>query len=73
MLENVINDETRTQRLMVTSFDGRARTGRLFHVDDEQGYTFELGPNIDFKTFKVIADCAYAYALRRRGSLDENL
>lgn len=73
LLENMVNDTIRTQRFMVTSFDGRARTGRMFHLEDEQAYTFELSKNANYKALEVIADAAYAYALRSSGQFDQRL
>ncbi len=73
LLTNVINDEVRTKRFMVTSFDGRARTGRIFDLEDEQGYTFELDKDAGFQSLKSIADAARAYALRGRGEFTADI
>jgi len=73
LLENIANDTVRTKRFQITSFDGRARTGRAFDLEDEQGYTFELAREADFRSLKVIADAAYAYALRSSGNFTDDL
>ena len=73
LLKNIVNDEIRTQRFHVTSFDGRARTGRIFHLDDKQAYTFEISTDAKFSSLRIIADAARAYALRSNGQFDERL
>jgi len=73
MHESIFNDETRSQRFLVTSFDGRNRTGRLFDLEDEQAYTFDLLSEADRKSLTVIVDGARAYALREKGKFDENM
>ncbi|MBN9888343.1 hypothetical protein [Salipiger abyssi] len=73
MHENIFNDETRSQRFLVTSFDGRNRTGRLFDLELEQAFTFDLLNEADRKSLTVIADAAHAYALRQKGKFDEHM
>jgi hypothetical protein len=73
MHESIFNDETRSQRFLVTSFDGRNRTGRLFDLEQEQAFTFDLLPEADRKSLTVIVDAARAYALRQKGKFDENM
>lgn len=73
MHESIFNDEVRSQRFLVTSFDGRNRTGRLFDLEDEQAYTFDLVPEADRKSLTVIVDAARAYALREKGKFDEKM
>ena len=71
--ENIFNDEARAQRFLVTSYDGRNRTGRLFDLEEEQAYTFDLLPEANRKSLTVIADAARAYALRQQGRFDSNM
>ncbi|WP_284162656.1 hypothetical protein [Frigidibacter sp. SD6-1] len=71
MHENIFNDETRSQRFLVTSFDGRNRTGRLFDLEAEQAFTFDLTQEADRASLTVIVDAARAYALREKGKFDE--
>lgn len=73
MHESIFNDETRSQRFLVTSFDGRNRTGRLFDLEQEQAFSFDLLPEADRRSLVVIADAARAYALRQKGKFDENM
>jgi hypothetical protein len=73
MFESVFNDETRSQRFLVTSFDGRNRTGRLFDLEAEQAFTFDLLAEADRQSLMVILDAARAYALRQKGKFDENM
>ncbi|WP_156799376.1 hypothetical protein [Oceanicola granulosus] len=73
MHESIFNDEARSQRFLVTSFDGRNRTGRLFDLEDEQAYTFDLLPDADRKSLTVIVDAARSYALREKGKFDEKM
>lgn len=73
MYESIFNDETRSQRFLVTSFDGRNRTGRLFDLEREQAFTFDLLAEADRKSLTVIVDAARAYALRIKGKFDENM
>ncbi|WP_323785103.1 hypothetical protein [Thalassovita sp.] len=73
MYESIFNDETRSQRFLVTSFDGRNRTGRLFDLEQEQAFTFDLLAEADRKSLTVIVDAARAYALRQKGKFDENM
>ena len=73
MHESIFNDETRSQRFLVTSFDGRNRTGRLFDLELEQAFTFDLLPEADRRSLTVIVDAARAYALRQKGKFDENM
>ncbi|WP_131618140.1 hypothetical protein [Roseivivax marinus] len=71
MHEDIFNNDIRSQRFMVTSYDGRNRTGRVFDIDEEQGYTFELDTNADRQSLVSIADASRAYALREKGRFDE--
>lgn len=71
LYEDVFNDETRIQRFMVTSFDGRNRTGRLFDIELEMGFSFRLEADADNQSLEIIADAARAYALRRLRFTDE--
>ncbi|WP_296425244.1 hypothetical protein, partial [Yoonia sp.] len=73
MYESIFNDETRSQRFLVTSFDGRNRTGRLFDLELEQAFTFDLLAEADRKSLTVIVDAARAYALREKGRFDEKM
>lgn len=73
MYESIFNDETRSQRFLVTSFDGRNRTGRLFDLEQEQAFTFDLLAEADRRSLTVIVDAARAYALREKGKFDENM
>jgi hypothetical protein len=73
MLESIFNDDTRSQRFLVTSFDGRNRTGRLFDLELEQAFTFDLMPDASRESLTVIADAARAYALRIKGKFDEKM
>ncbi len=73
MHESIFNDETRSQRFLVTSFDGRNRTGRLFDLEQEQAFTFDLLSDADRPSLTVIADAARAYALRQKGKFDEKM
>lgn len=73
MFESIFNDETRSQRFLVTSFDGRNRSGRLFDLESEQAFTFDLLAEADRKSLTVIVDAARAYALRQKGKFDENM
>lgn len=73
LLENLVNDMIRTKRFLVTSFDGRQRSGRVFDLEAEQAYTFELRPDADYQTLKVIVDAAYAYALRSSGGFSSDV
>ncbi|ASM71070.1 MULTISPECIES: hypothetical protein [Roseobacteraceae] len=73
MHESIFNDEMRSQRFLVTSFDGRNRTGRLFDLEQEQAFTFDLLAEADRKSLTVIVDAARAYALRQKGKFDENM
>ncbi|SLN29451.1 hypothetical protein TRL7639_01194 [Falsiruegeria litorea R37] len=73
MYESVFNDETRSQRFLVTSFDGRNRTGRLFDLEKEQAFTFDLLAEADRQSLTVIVEAASAYALRQKGKFDENM
>lgn len=73
MYESIFNDETRSQRFLVTSFDGRNRTGRLFDLEQEQAFTFDLLAEADRRSLTVIVDAARAYALRQKGKFDENM
>lgn len=70
MHENVFNDETRSQRFLVTSFDGRNRTGRLFDLEAEQAFTFDLLLEANRKSLQTIVSAAGAYALREKGKFD---
>lgn len=71
--ENIFNDEVRSQRFLVTSYDGRNRTGRLFDLEDEQAYTFELLAEANRHSLVVLVDAARAYALRQKGKFDEQM
>ena len=73
MHESIFNDELRVQRFFVTSFDGRNRTGRLFDLEMEQAFTFDLLAEADRGSLTVIVDAARAYALRRQGKFDEKM
>ncbi|WP_154667754.1 DUF7946 domain-containing protein [Leisingera caerulea] len=73
MHESIFNDETRSQRFLVTSFDGRNRTGRLFDLEQEQAFTFDLLAEASRESLQVIADAAHAYALRQKGKFDEKM
>lgn len=73
MYESIFNDETRSQRFLVTSFDGRNRTGRLFDLEREQAFTFDLLAEADRDSLTVIVDAARAYALRQKGKFDEKM
>lgn len=73
MYESIFNDETRSQRFLVTSFDGRNRTGRLFDLEQEQAFTFDLLAEADRQSLTVIVNAASAYALRQKGKFDENM
>ena len=73
MYESVFNDETRSQRFLVTSFDGRNRTGRLFDLELEQAFTFDLLAEASRDSLTVIVDAARAYALRQKGKFDEDM
>lgn len=73
MYESIFNDETRSQRFLVTSFDGRNRTGRLFDLEQEQAFTFDLLAEANRRSLTVIVDAARAYALREKGKFDENM
>lgn len=73
MHESIFNDETRSQRFLVTSFDGRNRTGRLFDLEQEQAFTFDLLNEASRGSLQVIADAAHAYALRQKGKFDEKM
>jgi hypothetical protein len=73
MHESIFNDETRSQRFLVTSFDGRNRTGRLFDLEAEQAFTFDLLAEADRASLTVIVDAARAYALREKGKFDEKM
>lgn len=67
MHESVFNDEARSQRFLVTSFDGRNRTGRMFDLEAEQAYTFELLNEADRESLETIVAAASAFALREKG------
>ena len=73
MFESIFNDESRSQRFLVTSFDGRNRSGRLFDLEAEQAFTFDLLADANRKSLTVIVDAARAYALRQKGKFDENM
>jgi len=73
MHESIFNDETRSQRFLVTSFDGRNRSGRLFDLEQEQAFTFDLLPDVNRKSLTVIVDAARAYALRQKGHFDHQM
>lgn len=72
MHEDIFNDEMRSQRFIVTSYDGRNRTGRVFDLEDEQAYTFDLLTDADRRSLIAIVDAARAYALREKGKFDES-
>lgn len=73
MYENVFNDEIRSQRFLVTSFDGRNRSGRLFDLEAEQAFTFDLLPEANRKSLATIVAAAGAYAMREKGKFDEKM
>lgn len=73
MHENIFNDEIRTQRFLVTSFDGRNRSGRVFDLEAEQAFTFELMSAADRESLVTIVDAARSYALRQKGQFDQNM
>lgn len=73
MYESVFNDETRSQRFFVTSYDGRNRTGRLFDLEAEQAFTFDLLPEANRESLEVIVAAASAYALRQKGQFDRSM
>lgn len=64
MYADVFNEELRVQRFMITSFDGRAKSGRAFNLEKEYAFTFDLQPRADSKSLRVIANAARAYTLR---------
>lgn len=68
LLSNIVNERTRAVRFLVTSFDGRNRTGRVFHLDHEQAYTFELSKDADRRSLTTIVDAHSSYCLRTSGT-----
>lgn len=73
MHESIFNDEVRSRRFLVTSYDGRNRTGRLFDLEQEQAFTFDLTEEADRGSLTVIVNAARTYALRQKGKFDENM
>lgn len=73
MHQNIFNESPRSQRFLVTSYDGRNRTGRLFDLEAEQAFTFDLLPNASRQSLTVIANAARAYALRYKGQFDSKM
>lgn len=73
MLENIFNEERRSQRFLITSFDGRERTGRAFDLEAEQAFTFDLVSEADRRSLEVIVEAARQYALRQRGQFNPNM
>lgn len=70
MHESVFNDEARSQRFLVTSYDGRNRTGRMFDLEAEQAFTFDLLNDADRESLETIVSAASAFALRVKGKFD---
>lgn len=73
MYQNIVNDEIRTKRFLVTSYDGRNRTGRVFDIEAEQAFTFDLMIAANRESLTIIVDAARAYALREQGRFDANM
>ena len=73
MHESTFNDEVRSQRFLVTSYDGRNRTGRMFDLEAEQAFTFDLLADADRESLEVIVSASSAFALRTTGQLDPNM
>lgn len=73
MNEEVFNNEVRSQRFLVTSYDGRNRTGRMFDLEAEQAFTFDLLADADRESLETIVAAAGAFALREKGKFDAKM
>lgn len=73
MHESIFNDEVRSQRFLVTSYDGRNRTGRMFDLEAEQAFTFDLLAEADRQSLETIVAASSAFALREKGRFAANM